>query len=101
MIVTFIFGGAFSLAAQTPRPISGTLVSFEGSTLVVKRSTTDQVTIRVPPEVKVGAVAERKLEDIKPGDFVGSAAVRGPDGKLHAQEVHIFPDAMCRSRTRR
>jgi hypothetical protein len=94
MIVTFIFGGAFSLAAQTPRPISGTLVSFEGSTLVVKRSTTDQVTIQVPPEVKVGAVAERKLEDIKPGDFVGSAAVRGPDGKLHAQEVHIFPDAM-------
>ena len=30
--------------------------------------------------------------DIKPGDFVGSAAVRGADGKLHAEEVHIFPE---------
>jgi Domain of unknown function (DUF5666) len=94
MIVTIIFGNAISVAAQTPRPISGTLVSFDGSTLVVKPSGAAQATIRVPPEVKVGAVAERKLEDIKPGDFVGSAAVRGPDGKLRAQEVHIFPDAM-------
>ncbi|MGC1187320.1 MAG: hypothetical protein WA871_07995, partial [Candidatus Acidiferrales bacterium] len=27
-------------------------------------------------------------------DFVGSAADKGPDGKLHAEEVHIFPEAM-------
>jgi hypothetical protein len=94
LIVTLGFNIPFPVAAQTPRPVSGTILSFDGSTLVMKPSTGDEVTIRVPPEVKVGAVAERKLEDIKPGDFVGSAAVRGPDGKLHAQEVHIFPDAM-------
>ena len=69
-------------------------MAFDGSILVVKPPGREQATIRVPPEVKVGAVAERKLEDIRPGDFVGSAALRGPDGKRHAQEVHIFPDAM-------
>jgi hypothetical protein len=94
LIVTLIFSGGVSARAQTPRPISGTIVSFDGTTLFLRPSSGKVITARVPAEVKVGAVAERKLEDIKPGDFVGSAALRGPDGKLHAQEVHIFPDAM-------
>ena len=34
------------------------------------------------------------LADIKPNDFVASAAVRGVDGKLHSTELRIFPDAM-------
>jgi Cu/Ag efflux protein CusF len=34
------------------------------------------------------------LSEIKSGDFVGSAAVQGADGKLHAQEVHVFPESM-------
>ena len=40
------------------------------------------------------ANAKSSLADIKPGDFVGSAAIKGADGKMHAQEVHIFPEAM-------
>jgi hypothetical protein len=38
-------------------------------------------------------VAKAKLADIKPGDFVGIAALPGKDGLLHAQEVLIFPEA--------
>src|SRR4029077_17971793 len=34
------------------------------------------------------------LADIKPNDFVASAAARGGDGKLHSTELRIFPDAM-------
>jgi hypothetical protein len=34
------------------------------------------------------------LADIKPNDFVASAAVREVDGKLHSTELRIFPDAM-------
>ena len=34
------------------------------------------------------------LADIKPDDFVASAAVRGTDGKLHSTELRIFPAAM-------
>src|SRR4029077_10928154 len=33
------------------------------------------------------------LSDIKRGDFIGSAAMQGADGRLHAQEVLIFPYA--------
>jgi hypothetical protein len=94
LIMALVFAGGASAQAQPPRPISGTIVSFDGTTIVVRPSSGKEITVQVPADVKVGAVAEHKLEDIKPGDFVGSAAVQGSDGKLHAQEVHIFPEAM-------
>ena len=34
------------------------------------------------------------LADIKPNDFIASAAVRKEDGKLHSTELRIFPEAM-------
>ena len=34
------------------------------------------------------------LADIKPNDFIASAAVLGADHKLHSTELRIFPDAM-------
>jgi hypothetical protein len=33
------------------------------------------------------------LADIKPNDFVASAAIRKSDGKLHSTEVRIFPES--------
>ena len=59
-------------------------------------TTADQgtVAIALSPETRIFGVEDRSLEDIRPGEFVGSAAVRGRDGKLHAQEVHIFPEAL-------
>jgi hypothetical protein len=34
------------------------------------------------------------LSNIKPNEFVASAARRGDDGKLHSTELRIFPEAM-------
>lgn len=48
----------------------------------------------MPEGVRITALTNRTLADIKPGEFVGSAAVAGEDGMLHAQEVHIFPESM-------
>jgi hypothetical protein len=39
-------------------------------------------------------VVRASLADIKPGEFVGSTAMPGPDGTLKAVEVHIFPETM-------
>jgi hypothetical protein len=80
--------------AAPPNRVSGTIEAFDGHQLTVKPGTGPVVTIAVPEGTRVGALEERTLADIRPGDFVGSAAVEGPDGKLHAQEVHIFPEAM-------
>jgi hypothetical protein len=80
--------------AQSADRITGTVTAFDGTMLAVKPQTGLEVIVTVPADVRVGAVVDRKLDDIKSGDFVGSAAVVGPDGKLHAKEVHIFPESM-------
>ena len=87
--------GTLPATAQvSPGRIAGTIAAYDGSALTIKKADGAVVTIALPEGVRIGALAERSLADIKAGDFVGSAAVEGPDGKLHAQEVHIFPEAM-------
>ncbi len=82
-------------AAQTPPTrIRGTIEKIDGATLVVKARDGSDVTVTMQPDLRVGTVKLAKLTDIKPGDFVGSAALKGADGKLHALEVHIFPESM-------
>jgi hypothetical protein len=86
---------AFPVFAQNqPARILGTIDSFNGQMLSVKSQDGQVASIMVPPDLKVMTNAKASLADIKPGDFVGSAADKGPDGKLHAEEVHIFPEAM-------
>jgi hypothetical protein len=81
--------------AQTPQTrFRGIIASFDGTTLVVQTPDGKTTSVAVPAEVRINANGKASLTDIKPGDFVGSAADKGPDGKLHAEEVHIFPEAM-------
>lgn len=83
-------------AAQTPPTtrLRGTIEAYSGQVMLVKARDGSEVAVTFPPDFKVGTVKAAKLADIKPGDFVGTAAVKGADGKLHALEVHIFPEAM-------
>lgn len=83
-----------ALAATPPTRIRGTVATVAGDVLTVKQDDGTEQAIRLPPNIAVTALANRKLSDIKAGDYVGSAAVAGADGKLHAQEVHIFSEAM-------
>ncbi len=90
--------GAQAPAAESPAEgrarISGMVETLAGNTLVIRSAGSRDVTIALPPDTRITALANRQLSDIRPGDFVGSAAIRGRDGKLHAQEVHIFPEAL-------
>ena len=82
-------------AAQgTPVRINGTITALAGDRLAVRTGDGDALDILLPPGVRIGAVEERSLASIQPGEFVGSAARHGRDGKLHALEVHIFPESM-------
>jgi hypothetical protein len=87
--------GAFQAAAQTPPTrIRGTVEKVEGASVVVKSRDDGDVTVALPKDGKIGTLLKASLADIKQGDFIGSAAITGSDGKLQAQEVVIFPDAM-------
>jgi len=74
--------------------IMGTVEKFDANSISVKSDDGATETLKTAPKLLVVQNKPAKLSDIKPNDFVASAAVRGPDGKLHSTELRIFPDAM-------
>jgi hypothetical protein len=78
----------------TPTRIRGTVEKLDGQTLQVKSRDGQSLVITLAPNVTIAAVVKRGLADIRAGDYVASTSVKGTDGKLHAIEVHIFPEAM-------
>ena len=87
-------GFAQAPPAGTPIRIRGTIDKLDGQTLVVKSREGPVLTIALAPNFVVSGVIKKSMADIKPGDFVASTSVKGTDGKLHAVEVHILPDAL-------
>jgi hypothetical protein len=78
----------------TPHRVRGTIVSFDGKLLTVKSDTAETVAVGVLPTTIFLYNEPRKVSDIHSGDFLGSAAVPGSDGKLHAQDVRLFPEQL-------
>jgi hypothetical protein len=78
----------------TPTRIRGTVEKLDGQTLTVKSREGPQLTIALAPNFTVSAVVKKSLADIKTGDYVGAASLKSSDGKLHALEVLIFPEAL-------
>lgn len=79
--------------AGTPSRVRGTVTSLDGNTLVVATREGGTATITLAPGYTVSAVVPATLADVKPGAFIGTAAV-GPKDRLRAAEVLIFPEAM-------
>jgi hypothetical protein len=87
------------VAAQTsgdskPARVRGTVEKLDGQSLLVKSREGETLSIALAPNFTVMGVAARDVSDIKPGDYVASTSVKGPDGKLKAIEVHIFPESL-------
>src|SRR5260370_900513 len=96
--VLVILAGGPALAqappAGTPTRIRGTVEKLDGQTLMVKSREGPVLTIALAPNFTVAAVVKKSVADIKAGDYVGAASLKGADGKLRALEVLIFPEAM-------
>jgi hypothetical protein len=95
MIVASLLTSAPALAQQAGRgaanpAVTGVIKSFDGKALVL--DTKDGiVTTTVTSTTRITTNVPKKLTDIKPGDFIASGGTRGPDGKLRANEIRIFP----------
>jgi hypothetical protein len=87
---------ALPAVAQTPdmlTNIRGKVAKIDGKTLTVKSRDGHDVAVTMADNFTVLGVKKVSLSDIKEGDFIGTAAAPGKDGKLHAQEVLLFPEA--------
>jgi hypothetical protein len=94
-LIALAVGPAFAQAppAGTPTRIRGTVDKLDGQTLTVKSREGPVLTIALAPNFTVAGIVKKGVSDIKAGDFVGAASTKGADGKLHAIEVLIFPEA--------
>jgi hypothetical protein len=82
------------LAAGTTSNVRGTIEHVGGDTMQVKESNGTSLTVRLAPNAKIVSVSKASLADVKPGTFIGTAAMPQPDGHLQAIEIHIFPESM-------
>jgi len=92
---------AASLAAPSvpaqPQPVQrlrGTVQAIDGSTLVIAERSGATVRVALTETTGVSEVLAIGTDAIKPGVYIGTAALKGADGSLSALEVLVFPDAM-------
>ena len=81
-------------AAQAPLRVRGTIDQVDGNTLSIKAKDGTMLKVVLADNGLVVAIDKRSLADIKPGEFIGTAATSRGDGVLHALEVHIFAESM-------
>lgn len=75
--------------------LSATVEKFDAAAIAVKNDQGGAVeSFKLAPNFLVLQNKAATLADIKPNDFVASAAMLGSDGKLHSTELRIFPEAM-------
>ena len=92
--VYFVFVGMFAEAqAATAMRIRGTITALEGNVLSVKSRDGKDLKINLADNLTVSGTKAITVADIKPGDYVGSATMKRPDGTLVALEVHLFSAA--------
>jgi hypothetical protein len=97
LFAALIASVATSAQAQSNSVINivGTVQKVDANSISVKSDDGGAVeSFKLAPNLLVLQNKMATLTDIKPNDFVASAAVRESDGKLHSTELRIFPDAM-------
>ena len=88
----FVLAFASSIAfAQAPKPVRGQITGLQGNELSVKTREGKDVKIHLADNVGVAAAKKITLSDIKPGDYVGPASKKRPDGSLEAISLQLFP----------
>ena len=94
LLVFTIAATAAPAFAQVTMRVRGVIERIDGSMLYVKTRDGMDLKISLAEKPVFTAIVPATLADLKPGTYVGSAAMPAPDGGLRALEVHIFPEAM-------
>jgi hypothetical protein len=77
--------------AQSAMRIRGKIDSVEGNVLAITTREGRKMRVELAPDATFAYPKALKLSDVKPGTPLGTSAVPGPDGKLVARELHVFP----------
>src|SRR5689334_7035929 len=82
-----------AINAPTTR-LQGTIEQASDAAVVIHAKDGSSPELAIGPKTIIVETRTARLEDVKAGDFIASAAMRGADGKLHSSELRIFPEAL-------
>jgi len=74
--------------AQANVRVRGTIAEVKGDDLTVKSRDGRNIQLHLAPDTQVTTAKKTTLAEMGPNAFVGVTAVKGPDGRLVAKEVH-------------
>ena len=87
-------GPALAQQAVTPVRIRGTIDAIGPTTMQVTDRDGDKRSLDLAANLSVTEILPAKLSEVKPGTYIGTAALPGPNGTLRALELQVFPDSM-------
>jgi hypothetical protein len=73
--------------------LRGVIESVEPGSITLRERLGELITLVAPDNLSMNEVVPIALTDIKPGSFIGTAAMQLPDGTLEALEVLVFPES--------
>ena len=94
---TVFCAAAMLSMAQAPAQavrIRGVIQDVDGASLTIKARSGEVVKLALTDRLVVSEVFPMDLADIKPGSYIGTAALTMADGTLRSQGVTVFPEAM-------
>jgi hypothetical protein len=80
--------------AMTRVRVAGTVDKLDGSNLTVAIKDGQRATVTMNADAAIFGMEKRTVADIKPGDYLASGGFKDSDGKIHAVDVRIFPEAL-------
>lgn len=83
-----------ALATPAPTRVRGVIDKVDANGIEVTTRSKDKVTLKLADDAVVTWIQPIKVSAIKPGAFIGTAAVTQPDGTLKALEIQVFPELM-------
>ena len=86
-----MLAASIGFAEQKAQGVKGKIAAVEGSTVVVDGKS-GQTKVRLTDKAVIMTVGHAKLEEIKPGAFIGVGAMPQADGSQKAVRVMIFPE---------
>ena len=87
-------GPAMAQKPSTRVYIRGTIDAISPTTIQVTDRDGDKRSLDIASNLRVTELLPAKLSEVKPGTYIGTAAVPGPNGTLRALELQVFPESM-------
>jgi hypothetical protein len=90
----FLAWAGVASADTAPMRLRATIETVKGNELGLITRADERLKVRLAPDATIVAIVPMHLEDIKPGSYIGCAALPQADGTLRALEIHVFPENM-------